>query len=111
MKPKQLLTTIAVVGSFIAAGAAVVQSAKQKELDLQTVKYVDIARYMGEWYEIASFPNRFQKGCHCTKAIYRFNKERGFVEVRNSCRKGSPPVRWMKPRARPLLPIPPQMLN
>ncbi|MCJ7564569.1 MAG: lipocalin family protein, partial [Candidatus Aminicenantes bacterium] len=23
---------------------------------------------MGKWYEIAAFPQRFEKGCHCTAA-------------------------------------------
>ena len=57
---------------------------------LETVPYVDLQKYMGTWHEIAAFPQRFQKGCHCTKAEYKFNPEKGYVEVRNSCRKNSP---------------------
>jgi apolipoprotein D and lipocalin family protein len=30
---------------------------------LKTVEQVDLQRYAGTWYEIASFPNRFQAGC------------------------------------------------
>ena len=37
-------------------------------IPLETVKSVELSRYMGKWYEIASFPNRFQKGCNCTTA-------------------------------------------
>ena len=44
---------------------------------------------MGTWYEIASFPQRFQKGCHCSKAEYALHPE-GYVEVKNTCRKNSP---------------------
>lgn len=29
---------------------------------------VDLVRYSGAWYEIAGFPNRFQKGCSSTSA-------------------------------------------
>ncbi len=54
---------------------------------LPTVASVDLRRYAGKWYEIALIPNRFEKGCHCTTAEY-VPKE-GYVEVRNSCRKGS----------------------
>ncbi len=39
-----------------------------KSQELQTVDKVDITRYVGKWYEIASFTQRFQKGCHCTTA-------------------------------------------
>ena len=54
--------------------------------DLQTVKYVDIKRYMGKWYEIASFPQKFQDGCSCTTAEYSLN-DNGTVTVKNSCNK------------------------
>jgi len=55
---------------------------------LETVPYVDLQKYTGTWYEIASFPQRFQKGCHCSKAEYKLIPE-GYVEVHNSCRKDS----------------------
>ncbi len=51
---------------------------------LETVQKVDVKRYMGKWYEIASFPQRFQKGCSCTVAEYTLN-EKGTVKVDNSC--------------------------
>ena len=56
---------------------------------LETVPSVDLQQYMGTWYEIAAFPQRFQKGCQCTKAEYALHPD-GYVEVRNSCRKNSP---------------------
>jgi len=55
---------------------------------LQTVPFVDLNRYAGKWYEIASFPQRFQKGCHCTIAKYA-TTEKGYVIVENRCNKGS----------------------
>jgi len=55
---------------------------------LETVKSVDLPRYMGKWYEIASFPNRFQKGCNCTTAEYELTDE-NYVRVTNTCRKDS----------------------
>ena len=51
-----------------------------------TVKHVDLHRYMGKWYEIASFPNWFQRHCNCTSATYRFIDDE--VHVRNECYKG-----------------------
>lgn len=55
---------------------------------METVPYVDLQKYSGKWYEIASFPQRFQKGCHCTTAEYTLN-EKGYVVVLNRCKKGS----------------------
>lgn len=55
---------------------------------LETVDSVDLQRYQGTWYEIASFPQRFQKGCHCTTATYTATQE-DFVVVENRCRKDS----------------------
>lgn len=55
---------------------------------LQTVPYVDLNRYAGKWYEIASFPQRFQKGCTATTAEYTL-AEKGFVIVENRCNKGN----------------------
>ena len=54
---------------------------------LQTVPYVDLKKYSGKWYEIASFPQRFQKGCYCTTADYTLT-DKGFVIVENKCNKG-----------------------
>ncbi|GAP42304.1 bacterial lipocalin [Lentimicrobium saccharophilum] len=48
---------------------------------------VDLEKYAGLWYDIASFPQRFQKGCHCTVAEYGLNAD-GTVSVTNRCRKG-----------------------
>ncbi|MFT6868482.1 MAG: apolipoprotein D and lipocalin family protein [Cyclobacteriaceae bacterium] len=55
---------------------------------LQTVPYVDLKKYAGKWYEIASFPQRFQKGCFCTSDEYT-TTDKGFVTVENRCNKDS----------------------
>ena len=55
---------------------------------LQTVPYVDLQKYAGKWYEIASFPQRFQKGCSCTTAEYTLSNK-GYVIVENRCNKDS----------------------
>jgi apolipoprotein D and lipocalin family protein len=52
---------------------------------LQTVAQVDLPRYMGTWYEIASYPHRFQKGCVGSRAVYTLRGD-GTVEVYNECR-------------------------
>ena len=55
---------------------------------LQTVPYVDLKKYAGKWYEIASFPQRFQKNCNCTTAEYTLT-DKDFVVVENRCKKDS----------------------
>lgn len=55
---------------------------------LETVPEVDLSKYAGKWYEIASFPQRFQKGCLCTTATYSLH-EKGYVVVENRCRRDS----------------------
>lgn len=55
--------------------------------DLETVPSLDLKRYTGKWYEIASFPQSFQKGCTCTTAEYTWT-EHGYLVVENRCWKG-----------------------
>jgi apolipoprotein D and lipocalin family protein len=55
---------------------------------LQTVPNVDLKKYVGKWYEIASYPQRFQKGCHCTTAEYTLS-DKGYVIVENRCNRDS----------------------
>ena len=56
---------------------------------LHTVDKVDLQRYLGTWYEIARYPNRFERNCASdTTAEYSFCKD-GRIEVVNSCRKPS----------------------
>ncbi|XP_050378242.1 temperature-induced lipocalin-1 [Argentina anserina] len=50
---------------------------------MEVVKGLDVQRYMGRWYEIASFPSRFQpKNGENTRATYTL-KEDGTVNVLN----------------------------
>lgn len=51
---------------------------------LNTPGNVDLERYMGTWYSIASIPKFFEKGCRCNKADYAMNED-GTVAVTNSC--------------------------
>ncbi len=56
-----------------------------KQTMLQTVSSVDLNRYAGKWFEIARYPNKFQKKCVAnTTATYTFKTD-GTVEVFNEC--------------------------
>lgn len=53
---------------------------------LSTIATLDVPRYMGTWYEIAKYPNRFQRHCAgFTQAEYRLLDD-GRVQVANRCR-------------------------
>lgn len=53
---------------------------------LQSIASLDIQKYVGRWYEIAKFPNRFQKQCVSdTFADYALVAN-GHVRVLNQCR-------------------------
>ncbi len=56
--------------------------------ELTTVSPFEVERYLGRWYEIASFPQSFQKGCTGTIAEYSLIDEET-VRVLNSCFLGS----------------------
>ena len=56
-------------------------------LPLTTVDHVDLNRYAGKWYEIARYPNRFQRKCESdTTATYTIRAD-GKVQVLNACRE------------------------
>jgi apolipoprotein D and lipocalin family protein len=53
---------------------------------LQAVPQLDLQRYLGTWYEIALYPNMFQRMCVTnTRAQYAALPD-GQIEVRNSCK-------------------------
>lgn len=52
---------------------------------LDVVKEVELDRYLGRWYEIASFPQRFQRDCVATTASYTLRDD-GRIRVENECR-------------------------
>lgn len=66
----------------------IITTANLSAQKIQTVPNVDLNKYLGKWYEIASFPQIFQRGCHCTTAEYSLS-DKGFVIVENRCNKDS----------------------
>jgi apolipoprotein D and lipocalin family protein len=57
---------------------------------LETVKHVDLEKYLGKWYEIARFPQRFENGCTHVVAEYALRDD-GKITVKNSCIKNGKP--------------------
>jgi apolipoprotein D and lipocalin family protein len=75
-------------GLAMSAGCATSTTERLRLPPLQTVAHVDLSRYVGTWYEIANFPQSFQRGCTATTATYTLRAD-GDIDVLNRCRKGS----------------------
>ena len=54
---------------------------------MKSVDKVDIKKFMGKWYELASLPTTFNKGCVCSMVDMEYDDESGYVKVINSCMK------------------------
>ncbi|MBX7172825.1 MAG: lipocalin family protein [Pyrinomonadaceae bacterium] len=72
---------IATVLGFVLSNVAEAKS------DVRTVSSVDLNQYKGNWYEIAKFPNRFQRKCSSNTTANYSLKENGRIEVLNQCTK------------------------
>jgi apolipoprotein D and lipocalin family protein len=80
--------TMMIFGVLALAGCGSSTTARRQLPPLVTVAQVDLNRYLGTWYEIASFPQRFQRGCTASNATYSLRSD-GQIDVVNRCRKNS----------------------
>jgi len=56
------------------------------DVAVKTITSLDVPRYLGTWYEIAKFPNWFQRKCVSnTQAEYSVRAD-GYLKVLNSCK-------------------------
>jgi apolipoprotein D and lipocalin family protein len=79
-----LLACAMLLGST--AGAADQPAPASVPGPLAAIATLDLPRYLGTWYEIAKFPNRFQRQCvGYTKAQYATRPD-GALQVENRCR-------------------------
>lgn len=82
-KTKSWVKTAAAIGVCCGLAAWAVSAYAQKPMP--TVAQVDLAKYLGVWYEIARKPMYFQKQCtQNVQAVYTLNVN-GNVNVENSC--------------------------
>lgn len=67
---------------------------------LKTLALVDLQRYAGTWYEIARYPNRFQRECNSdTTAVYTLRRD-GKIQVVNSCRRADGKIKTARGTAK-----------
>lgn len=73
--------------SIAIVGCSETTTARLQLPPLEAVPQVELERYLGTWYEIASYPQRYQEGCTGTTATYTLRSD-GEIDVLNKCRKG-----------------------
>jgi apolipoprotein D and lipocalin family protein len=94
---------------FLAAAAVVIGGCATTTTErlglppLETVDAVDLSRYVGGWYEIASYPQFFQRRCTGTTATYRLRDD-GLIDVQNRCYRDSLDGRAVDARGRARVP-------
>ncbi|MEL7215435.1 MAG: lipocalin family protein [Pseudomonadota bacterium] len=66
--------------------AACSPSQRDTSIEMTTVQDVDLERYSGLWYEIARYPNFFERGCEGATAEYGVISE-SRISVVNTCRR------------------------
>lgn len=76
---------IATLGVLLLTSTCASTTSRLSLPPLQTVPAVELQRYLGTWYEVASFPQSFQRGCTASTATYALRPD-GDVEVVNRCR-------------------------
>jgi len=87
---------------MVPAAITIAKSRDRKKSDQKpaVVPSVDLTRYQGKWYEIARFPNRFEKSCASdVTATYTLNAD-NTVGVVNECRKADGRVKRAEGKAR-----------
>ena len=78
-----LIVALFAVASPTSVMATLIASA---HTPVHAIATLDVPRYMGQWYEIAKFPNRFQKKCVANTVAQYTLLVSGRVRVTNRCR-------------------------
>ena len=75
----------ALVATLLASGVSWADEPAHRPVE--AVSSVDLERYLGTWFEIASTPMFFTRGCHASTATYSARDD-GDIRVVNACRRG-----------------------
>ena len=77
---KLIYLGLALVGVFFVVRAAF------GEVPLESVPKVDLSRYTGRWFEIARYPNRFERKCDSNAVATYSLRSDGKISVVNTCK-------------------------
>jgi len=73
--------------AWLALAPAQAQSTETPSAPLEAITSLDVARYMGTWYEVAKYPNWFQKRCIANTSATYAVQSNGMLQVLNRCQK------------------------
>lgn len=89
MRHHTIALSALILASVVCAQEPVSAPVASKVSELTPIASLDVPRYMGTWYEIAKYPNQFQKKCFSeTRAEYRLQTD-GTIQVTNRCKTKS----------------------
>lgn len=75
------------LSAWVPLVSAQTQSSEASPAPLEAIASLDVPRYIGTWYEVAKYPNWFQKRCIAnTSATYTIQSN-GMLQVLNRCQK------------------------
>lgn len=72
----------------------------QAPATVRTVQAVDLDRYAGDWFEVARYPNRFQRQCARDVRASYARRADGQIDVVNRCAKADGSIIEARGRAR-----------
>lgn len=75
-----------VLAAASASHTPVVYAQAPSSVEVRSVPFVDLGRYVGDWFEIARFPNRFQRTCTSDVRASYAQRADGRLDVVNRCR-------------------------
>lgn len=67
---------------------------------VRTVPSVDLDRYAGKWFEVARYPNKFQKDCIGNVTANYSRQTNGRIQVLNECLKSAGKLKSAKGEAK-----------
>jgi apolipoprotein D and lipocalin family protein len=78
--------------ALVALPCAAIVGAQVPGAKVRPVENLDVERYMGRWYELARYPNRFQKKCTGDVVVFYASRPDGRIDVRNTCVTAKGPI-------------------
>lgn len=73
--------------AWVPLASAQAPSSEISPAPLEAIASLDVPRYMGTWYEVAKYPNWFQKRCIANTSATYAVQPNGMLQVLNRCQK------------------------
>ena len=73
--------------AWVPSASAQAPSGEISPAPLEAIASLDVPRYMGTWYEVAKYPNWFQKRCIANTSATYAVQSNGMLQVLNRCQK------------------------